>query len=247
MTKISKILTVGAVAAAIGGGLVLPAVIYAASYDLSTHTIEADGATLDSASLAALIGDSDNSINITGTIDQVRGTRAALSAWKNSNLALSEVTSLLSKIGTLTELNVDIAGDAVVTPNDLGYLNSVNSVFFLTKPTTNITVEGTVSFGDPTGDYAGKTIADMTNSKMTLTAEKIVLPYGADEDTFFGAAKYDAKEIVYASAPAGGGVIALTSPETGQASGSSSAVLVAAASALAAIGGGAVVLRRLNR
>jgi hypothetical protein len=261
MLKVSKILTAGAVAAALGVAIV-PAATYASTYDENTNVITAGyvndtyGWRLDYVSGEAFMLDSStDNLTIQGSsIDDVRNTLIALADWLIDGSA-PDLSNFVAKLAGVTDLTIDIDGNAEIIPNDLGYLKYLMSeVGNSNDPTIEVNVSGTASFGPGTADYAGETIADVATAKMSLSAAKIELPYGTDPATFFGAAAYDPAAVVFTNVPApsgdSGGAVAvatLTSPETGQASGSSSAVLVAAASALAAIGGSAVVLRKLQK
>lgn len=287
MTKILNIAAVGAVTALLGVA-VLPAATYASSYDAVTNTIYAtkeitdgdpSGYMLDGASGQALISDSDTTLGIEGaTIDDVRGALIALYSYiaaldpSDANDA-AELAAFGNKLSSISDLKIKINGDAEIIPNDLGYLGTlanlaggINGAAPKPDPNIEVYVDGTVTFGDPTDDYVGKTIADEATGKMTLDAIKIELPVGTDPVAFFGAANYDAAKIAYSdngnnggsnngggatgggSGGGGGGAVALTSPETGQAGGSlPTAALAAAVAALTAAGVSGVVLRKLSR
>jgi hypothetical protein len=258
MTKISKILSAGAVALAFGVA-VLPAATYASSYDDTTNTLTAANDTagwdLDYASGQAFLADPDTALTVSGaTIDDVRSTLIELSDYMTTNPGDSVSDGLIAKLAAVTELNINISGDAEIIPNDLGYLNYlISAVGNTNDPTIDVNVAGKVSFGDATTDYIGETIASLATSKMTISATQIELPAGADEATFFGAAAYNGTIISGATGggniggTTGGGAPSLTSPATGQAGNSATSALALAAAAVATIGAASVVLRRMSK
>lgn len=184
MIKVSKILATGAVVAALGVAI-LPAATYATTYDPTTNTITAElvndsGSGADGTygfwgtSGADLINDASdiasNGLTIAGSLTDIEQTLEYLYTYmENNEPGAAALKTTLAGVG---EITLDIAGDAELTPNHLGYVQFLERyVNGSTDPTTPVSakiavnVSGNVTFGDGTGpDFGGVTIADVANN-----------------------------------------------------------------------------------
>jgi hypothetical protein len=245
---------VGLVAAA---GLV-PINVFASTYDDVTHTIIADGGDFTGDSGADFIGDASTSVVINGTLQQIRDTLVAVTDYIDSHG--NGYAALAAKMAGLTDITLEVSGDAELTPNDIGYIQYLLSYVGNTNsPTVTVEVDGDVTFGEGTGDFAGMSIADVATADFSLDATgTITLPVGSDEGIFFGAAT--------GNITATGGILVaddgtdsdeetgsddddgLDSPTTGEltqtADGATKGVALAVLAGLATSTGAAVILRK---
>jgi hypothetical protein len=128
-------------------------------------------------------------ISINGNINDIRGMMIKLyeSATQTDNLTISAANqAFLEKVQTSTALNLNITGDATITPNDLGYIKLLAGG--QNAPVT-VTVSGDLTFGEAAADYEGETFATVGNSNFVLaevSGSITPLPAGTDVEEFFG-------------------------------------------------------------
>ncbi|MDR1032878.1 MAG: hypothetical protein LBL84_02595 [Candidatus Nomurabacteria bacterium] len=248
-------------------------VALASTYDPATNTINAAlvndaGSGADGTygfwgnSGADFIGDTadiaTNGLNITGSIDDIRGTLEYLYTYISSGLA--GAAGLQTALAGVDDITLNITGDTELTPNDLGYIQFLEKYV---KSSTNATatvavnVDGDVTFGAGTGYYLNDSVADITanGGPVDLSATgTITIPdgFGADITDFLGTAVIKAGNTVVSD----GVTYTVTtdnvftqekSPETGFEKNLVITSILPAAAVVALLGAAYVVAKRVRR